>query len=285
MAKRALVLGGGGTLGIAWMTGLAATLADSGIRLTEADLFVGTSAGSVVGTQLAFGVDVQVLKAFQQSEGDKPTGFEKEADPAAIMKVLSTWFSAPEVTPALRREIGAMALAASTMAEERWVSIFHRTLGEVPWPAKPVKLTAVDAESGELTVWENHHGDVPVARAMAASCAVPCLAPTVAIRGRRYMDGGVRSGTNADLASGCEKVLIIAPMGSPGHPLGYRQALAEIDQLRAGGSQVEFVAPDSEALAAFGPNMMDATRRLAALDAGARQGKDLAARLAKFWKA
>lgn len=282
MTKRALVLGGGGTTGIAWMTGLAAALGAEGIHLTEADLFIGTSAGSVVGTQLAYGLDPQVLLAAQRAEGDQGAGLSQEPD-ASVMAVLGKWFTAPAMTPDLIREIGAMALTAPTIPEESWIGLFTRSLGEMPWPTNPLMITAVDAASGEMTTWDAAAG-VPIARAIASSCAVPGLFPPVTINGGRYMDGGVRSGTNADLAAGCEKILIIAPMGSHAHPFGHRQLMAELEQLRSEGSQVELILPDREALEVFGPNMMDTTRRTEAIETGLRQGKEAVKALHAFWK-
>lgn len=283
LTNRALVLGGGGTLGIAWMAALAAALAENGIGLNEADLFVGTSAGSVVGTQLAFGMEPEIMLGLERMQGDAATGFEQESDPRVIAQVFQKWWSVPEMTPELQRELGALALSAPTISEERWTSLFEATLQGAPWPEKPLKITAVDALSGELVVWDRESG-APLFRAVASSCAVPGLLPCTTIGDRRYMDGGVRSGTNADLAAGCERVLIIAPMAVPERqPLASRQVQAEITGLRAGGSQVELVLPDKGALEAFGPNMMDATRRSGVIEAGLRQGQALAERLASFW--
>ncbi len=77
MAQRALVLGGGGVTGVAWEIGLLAGLADRGIQLEVADLLVGTSAGAVVGAQLAWGADLAQL--YQDQLGQPPAG----ARPAA----------------------------------------------------------------------------------------------------------------------------------------------------------------------------------------------------------
>ncbi|MFZ5814316.1 MAG: patatin-like phospholipase family protein [Bacillota bacterium] len=282
MPQRALVLGGGGVLGIAWMTGLTSALAEAGIHLSEADLFVGTSAGSVVGTQLAFGLPAEMLMAGQQAQGDQPTSYEQYVEMAALNAIYQKWFNAREMTAELRRELGQMALAAGGVPEERYVALFQSVLGDAPWPARPLKVTAVDVATGDFTVWDRDSG-VPLPRAIASSCAVPGLFAPITIEGRRYMDGGVRSGTNADLAAGHERVLVIAPMGSTGHPLGHRQVTAEAEALRAGGSQVEVVVPDAQTLAVFGPSLMDSTRRSGSLEAGLRQGRELAATLRTFW--
>jgi len=282
MAKRALVLGGGGVIGIAWMTGMAASLAQNGINLTDADLFVGTSAGSVVGTQLAFGMDPETMLAVQRAEGSGSGGVETGSDPATVLAVLGRWFSAEKVDLDLVKWLGEMALKASTMPEEKWVGVFGATLGGLPWPAKPLKVTAVNAETGELTIW-TRDSKVELHRAVASSCSVPGILPTVGINGARYMDGGVWSGTHATQAEGFEKVLVIAPMGSFAHGLGQRTLQAEVEQLRATGSQVEVIVPDAEAIERFGPNLMDPTRRAGALEAGIRQGKETLAQIQGVW--
>lgn len=282
LTARALVLGGGGTLGIAWMTGLAAALAESDLHLSKADLLVGTSAGSVVGTQLAFGLPMAMMVAAQQAQGDRSTGFDEHVDMEMVSAILQRWFTAAEVTPALRQELGQQALAARSLPEERYLAFFQKLLGEAPWPSKPLKITAVNAATGDFTAWDAD-AKVPLAHAIASSCAVPGLFAPITIGGCRYMDGGVRSGTNADLAAGAERVLVIAPMGSPAHPLGNRQVMAEAEALRAGGSRVELLLPDAETLAVFGPSLMDSTRRTAALEAGLRQGRAMAETLGAFW--
>jgi NTE family protein len=119
---------------------------------------------------------------------------------------------------------------------------------------------------------------VPLVRAVAASCAVPCVYPPIAVNGRRYIDGGIRSGTNADLAAGADTVVVIAPMadsGSLGAPA------AELAGLRE-RSTVSLIKPDKAALAAIGTNVLDATRREPALEAGIAQGESLAPTLASI---
>src|SRR4051812_6621197 len=122
MATRALVLGGGGPVGIAWESGLVAGLADQGVLLAEADLIVGTSAGSVVGAQLALGRDPAALVAAQLGAGTRPRTATAPAPPApdlgplmALMQQAQTGELEPE---ALRRKLGAFSLAAQTRSEE-----------------------------------------------------------------------------------------------------------------------------------------------------------------------
>jgi NTE family protein len=146
-------------------------------------------------------------------------------------------------------------------------------------------VTTVDCESGDFQVWTRDSG-VSLPHAVASSCAVPGLFPAVSIRGRRYTDGGVRSGTSADLAKDYDSVLIIAPIGARSEgidPLLGSQARQEAEALRASGSRVELVFPDAGSLEAIGFNRMDAARRPLAANAGIAQGRALAARVAEDW--
>lgn len=284
MKKRALVLGGGGTVGIAWETGVAAGLAENGINLSHADLFVGTSAGSVVGSLLAAGLDPVQLLAVQAAAGNAPPRDLSPLDPEGLQAIFMKWWSVDEVTPELRRELGAMALSVRTMPEEDWLAGFTQLLGGMTdWPVRHLLLTAVDAATGDLKVWDKSAG-VPLHQAVASSCTVPGLFPPVSINGARYVDGGVRSGTNADLVAGHDSVVIIAPLAAEAHGLGCRQMAGEIAGLQAGGSAVEAIVPDEEALAVFGFNMMDPSRAAPAAAEGLRQGRAAAQRLAAIWQ-
>ncbi len=285
MAKRALVLGGGGVIGVAWETGMVKGLLDGGVDVAGADLTVGTSAGSIVGAQIGFGRSPDELLAAQLAPTERPVEQDMQSDLSALTQLFGKWTGAREMTQALRAEIGAMALAARTTTEERLVASFEGMVGAGEWPERPLLITAVDAEDGAFAVWDRDSG-VRIERAVAASCAVPGLFPPVTIDGRRYMDGGVRSGTSADLAKGHRVVVVVAPIGASEEGLGRiarRQLDAEVRALRAEGRTVEVVLPDSAALEAFGPNLMDTARRASAAEAGERQGKGLARRLGAVW--
>jgi NTE family protein len=281
MTRRALVLGGGGTIGVAWLTGLAAGLAETGLNLADADLFVGTSAGSVVSTQLAFAMDPQMMLALQlHTEGPAPDS--SQFDAAAGQAVFARWATATEMTPELTRYLCDIALEAKTMPEEAWLSVFAVLPEELGWPAKDLRITAVNAHTGEFQVWTKESG-VPLYKAVASSCTVPGLLPPVTLNGSRYVDGGVRSGTNADLAAGYDKVLIVAPLGHEPGSLGALNLQREIASLREGGAEVKLYHPDRESLEAFGPDLMSTARRAEAAQAGVRQGKAIAVELAGFW--
>ena len=190
MTQRALVLGGGGIVGIAWEAGVIAGLAERGVRLAQADEVIGTSAGSLVGAWLAGGRDFAAIAA---DAGGAP-GRRRErrpprprsGDPRPHLPHLDGFES---VGPEQARELGALALAAPTPPEDRSVAWFARELANASWPAR-LRVTAVDAESGELRVFDAK-SDVPLERAVAASCCVPGIFAPVSIEGRRYVDGGV----------------------------------------------------------------------------------------------
>jgi NTE family protein len=281
--RKALVLGGGGTVGIAWEAGIAAGLLENGVNLSDADLLVGTSAGSVVATLLASGVDPRQFLALQMAAGGAPPAMVTPSDPALIQAIYAKWSTADELNADLRREIGSMALVARTMTEAEWIDGFVRNLGgEMTWPERPLLITAVDALTGAFVTWAKGAG-VPLHLAMAASCTVPGLFPPVSIGESRYVDGGLRSATNADLAAGYETVVIVAPLATAAHPMGQRHVGREVADLQARGTNTELLLPDPEAMAAISGNMMDARQIAPAAEAGIRQGRIFAGRLAELW--
>ncbi len=288
MSEFALVLGGGGPVGVAWETGIVAGLAEAGVDLTRAGLVVGTSAGSIVGAQLALGRDPRQMLQAQLASDVRARGDSRLQEAARVnMQSFLEMFTRLRLGGGrpedLRRQIGAFALRAETISEEEWLASFGRTLGESPWPERDFRCTAVDAEDGSFVVWTRDAG-VPLVRAVASSCAVPGIFPPVTINGRRYMDGGVRSGTNADLARGWPLVVVLAVMGARRNdPLAEnarRLLERELRALEESGSRVVLVQPDEGSLEAFGLNLLDFGRRQAAAEAGYRQGRAEAERLA-----
>ena len=300
MATRALVLGGGGPVGIAWEAGLAAGLAEAGIDLAAADFIVGTSAGSVVGAQLAMGRSAESLAAAQMREAPLPAAAEGAGvgpppDLTGLMAMMikaATFEGPPEE---MRAELGAYALAAKTVPEEAFIAGFGRMdgLGADAWPGHRYTCTAVDALDGRFVTWNAESG-VPLGRAVASSCSVPGIFPPITINGRRYIDGGMRTATNADLAAGYERVVVVSVTGNATVPAGSPQAAMlertrkrfdeEIAAIRDKGGEAVVIRPDDGALEAFGVNLMDASRRPAVTREGIRQGKAEAVRLAEMWR-
>ena len=285
-STRAVVLGGGGVAGIAWEIGLLAELLDLGVDLNEADLVVGTSAGSVVGTALRFG-QVPAAVASQESAPDgaaaadyqEPDSFDGER----FMNVMGAAGQGGGGEKAARARLGQLALKADTqLTEEAWVNSIRMLVPYPAWPEKALGVTAVDAEDGSFTVFDASSG-VDLGLAVTASCTVPTVWPPVHINGRVYMDGGMRSGTNADVAAGHGKVLVIScGLEAPQSPFGptLPQALKTIG--KEGKSFL--IEADAQALQAFGTNMLLGSTRKPSVAAGRRQAKEIADDVRRFWE-
>jgi len=274
----ALVLGGGGVTGIAWETGLLRGLREAGLDLTGADLIVGTSAGSVVGAQVATGVpldDMYLRQLTPAGAKEKPPDLGPLADFFAARA--GTLKSQVRPTAEVLAWIGGQARAASVkVTEATRLEVISGRLPVHEWPDRRLVVTAIDTADGALAAWDRWSG-VPLPLAVASSCAVPWVYPPVTINGRRYMDGGARSATNADLAAGHELVVILAPSAG----LGLTGVLeAEVAELREGGAHVEVVGPDQPAMEAFGPNPLDPARRARSAEAGMAQAPAAAEALA-----
>jgi len=287
------VLGGGGPVGVAWEAGLAAGLEEQGVRLADADLFVGTSAGSIIGSQLALGRPAKELVAAQIAiaDGDRPEQrpVQRAFDMGPLIQTFLKVYTSDAPLHELRAEVGAFALSAEAMTEEEWLPTFGRESNFAAWPERSFICTAIDTADGALVTWTKDSG-VPLGLAVASSCAVPGIVAPVTINGRRYMDGGMGSTTNAGLARGYDKVLVVPVVAARARP-GYENIGAriakrfedELQSLRDVGSAVEVITPDEESRAAFGPNFMDGTRRKPVVEAGLRQGRLEAERLRSFW--
>ncbi len=272
--KRALVLGGGGVAGIAWETGLLAGLASAGADVTDADLLVGTSAGSAVAAQLGSGLSLTELFARQ---ADPELQSEELAPPMSIDALMDTMMGlVAGVTHEgeLRRKVGGMALAAETVPEPVRREVVAARLPAHAWPDRELAIVVVDANTGEPRVLTRESG-VDLVDAVAASCAVPGIWPPVTIGGSRYIDGGVRSVANADLAATHERVLILAPMIDP-------TIDEQVGRLRA-TTEVELVTLDEESTAAFGIDPLDQAVRTPTANAGRAQGVRIAPAVAEFW--
>jgi NTE family protein len=299
MLRRALVLGGGGPVGVAWESGLLAGLAEAGLDLSGADFVLGTSAGSIVGSQLAMGRPATALIAPLLSEGaqqqassaSQPAGSRPPDLSVLIEKMAKAISSTGPAADQARAEIGAWALQAETVSEDEYIARFARSIGDYPegsWPDR-FACTAVDTADGAFVVWNKESG-VDLARAVASSCSVPGIAPPITFRGRRYMDGGMRSPTNADVAKGFDVLFLVAVStgggagaAAPTADVFRRRIEGEVDTVRQSGSRTELIIPDAASLEAFGANLMDFGRRPGAARAGLAQGRSAAAKLRPAW--
>jgi NTE family protein len=277
--RRALVLGGGGITGIAWEIGVLAGLAEAGVDLTGADVIIGTSAGSVVGALVASGTPLAELYANQIQD---LTGEEVSAR-FRPLDMLRFFYAAlwPGSDETARRRMGRMALRVSDASDVLRRGVMQSRLGDRTWPDRELLITAVDADTGEPRVFDRRSG-VPLVDAVRASCAVPLVWPPVEIEGHRYMDGGMRSITNADLAAGCDRVVVIAPV-----TVAFRRTGGIARQLASLGPQVRSVvtSPDDGARAAIGRNVLSPVTRAASARAGRIQAAREAGRISGVWSA
>ncbi len=290
--ERALVLGGGGSTGNAWLIGVIAGLFDAGLDVTTADLTIGTSAGSTAAAQMAGATPIELLAAIlaatpQQRTG--PVGSDRGRVPIRPVtdhiERISKIIASAEDAADMRRRMGAGALdmdaASDGSYQTQWRATVAARLPSQSWPQRTVLITAVDASTGEPVVFDRHSG-VDLADAVAASCASGL---PYRIGDSRYIDGGYRRNENADLAAGYGRVLVLSPFGGRTlQPLEWgMQLAAQVDELRTRGSRVETIFPDRNSEHMFGANAMDLSLRPPAARAGYDQGKTLAEQITEFW--
>jgi NTE family protein len=291
--NRALVLGGGGSTGNAWLIGVIAGLFDSGLDLTTADVTIGTSAGSTAAAQIAGATPSELLSAIlaalpQQRTGPagssrgRVAGKPVENHLERISKIIAVSEDAAD----MRRRMGAAALEMGSASEGSWQTQWRDTVASrLPvkeWPQRRLLITAVDAQTGEPAVFDRHSG-IDLVDAVAASCASGL---PYKIGNKQYIDGGYRSNAeNADLAAGYGRVLVLSPFGGRSlAPLDWGVQLeAQVDGLKAAGSQVATIFPDSSSEHMFGANAMDLSLRPPAARAGYEQARVLAGQLLEFW--
>jgi NTE family protein len=259
MAGSAVVLGPGGPVGTAWLAGLAAGLRQERVDLGAAGLIVGTSAGAIVGALLAGGGDPGRLLAGPAGPGGVRTDPDTLADVFAALRDPRL-----DRAEALRR-VGRLAVVAATGTQEAAVARMRFLVGTEEWPTGPLRIPSVDAETGEAMIWDRH-GIASLPEALAASTAFPATAPPITINGRRYMDGALRAGANADLAGDADVVIIAEPMT---HVFGPSSAAA------GAGVVVRLIA-DAAAMEAFGPDVTSLAAWAPAYQAGLRQAPQAA---------
>lgn len=299
----ALVLGGGGAAGQAWQIGIIAGLAEAGLDLTQdADLVIGTSSGATTAAHVRSGIPAADLLASVLSPPVQPVGPNREQPPslpmATVFERMRAIGAGATSAADLRRAMGAFGLASDRTlgpgAGQRRAMVAAR-LPRRQWPDRPMIVVAVDAHTGELAAFDRDSG-VDLVDAVTASTALPGMAPTHVINGTHYINGGVRSNENADLASGYPNVVVLSPLGGrhrtppetgrgpadqfeglrrfPGADLA-----SQVEALREQGSHVEVITPDAGSLAAMGTNQMDPATRIPAARAGFSQGKREATRM------
>jgi NTE family protein len=295
--ERALVLGGAGSVGNAWEIGVIAGLFEIGLDITGADVTVGTSAGSTAAAQITSGVPPSKLLAdILFAKSPTPTGQGGSArgrapiGPASDhMERTNAVIAVADDAADMRRRMGAAALetdpATHDSVQAQWRATAAARLPTQHWPQRTLLIPAVDARTGIPVVFDRLSG-VDLVDAVAASTSNGFGIPPYAIGGHRYINGGYRRNENADLAAGCARVLVLSPFGGQSrYPLHWGMNLStQVDELRAGGSKVETIFPESSSEHMFGANAMDLSLRPAAAQVGYSQGRVLARRLTYFWR-
>jgi len=282
----ALVLGGGGLWFVAWQVAYLHGLAKRGVAVDDADLVVGTSAGSLVAAivtagrlkrvagQVEFLARVPALLGVLSGEG--------ELHPSQ-QRALDLFTGAADADPATIRAIGHAALAARTPPADRLRRSVAAVLAVRRWP-KALRTTAVDAYTGERLVVGPDSG-LSVARAAAASSSVPGLFSPQPLHDRRAMDGGVSgSGTHTDLVAGAGRALVVAlvaqqPRTAGGMTQTPNGTSDEMDALAASGTPALLRGPATFDLDA----LMDPKQVAAALEAGDAKADEDAAEIADHW--
>jgi NTE family protein len=274
---RALVLGGGGVTGIAWEIGVLAGLLAAEVDLRNADVLIGTSAGAYVGAAYVSGYDIGHLFAEQLEPHDAEVGT------AASEATVTEWLEAFRVGGADRAKVGAeFGKIAKAHPEpiplERRRAVVEARLVLREWPPA-LRVTAIDAETGELHAFDSQSG-VALLDAVSASSAVPGVWPLEHINDRAWIDGGMVSTANARLADGYDRVVVIAPM-----PWAFGEIPGAVEDVAAmsGGAAVLLTAPDERSTAAIGPNPFDPERSASAASAGREQGIEAAGAVGVLW--
>jgi NTE family protein len=294
-----LVLGGGGVLGAAWMVGALTALEQAhGIDPRDADVVIGTSAGSVMAAMLGAGVSVSELRAHQLGRPVRTgplAGLDWDYDTASGGPMPPMPRLAPGSTALFTQNMSRLrrlpptAVLAALLPEGRGrLDAVGRLVGAlVPygWTPRPgVRAVAMDYESGRRVAFGAPGAPAAdLADAVMASCAIPGWYQPVTIGGRRYVDGGACSSTNVDLAAGLglDEVFVLAPMVSfavdrPAHwrakaerrwrAMVTRRCLREVAKVHADGAEVTVVGPGPDDLEAMGANLMDVERRQRVLE-------------------
>jgi NTE family protein len=295
----ALVLGGGGAAGNAWEIGIIAGLAEAGLDMTEvADVVIGTSSGATAAAQVRSGIPPAELFASVVSAPVQSVGQNRErpaALPMATVFERMRAISAAATSAAdLQRAMGAFGLECDSIlaaTAEQHRAVVAARLPRHEWPDAPMVVVAVNAHTGELATFDRDSG-VDLVDAVTAGTALPGSSPTIRLNGTHYINGGVRSPENADLASGYANVVVLSPFGgrSGTLPEGQFEGLrrprewgmdleSQVETLRKGGIRVEVITPDADSQAAMGTNQMNPATRIPSARAGFAQGKREATRV------
>jgi len=274
----AVVLSGGGRAGAAWMLGLAAGLREAGVDLAAADLIVGTSAGARTGAQLATGAVDQAITAYRPHRLPVARTYASLLDYVAAARPIQA--AAGNQADAARQiaSLGPLGPGLPSAAERR--QEIAASLPVHTWPGTPLKISAVDADSGHRVVFDARSG-ASLTDAVTASGALPGIYPLAEVNGRRYADGGAWSLYNADLAAGHDVVIVISPM--PHNPSLRGRLDAEMTAL--GDCVTHLILADELSLTAIFPDPNAVTAQDPSLGAGIAQAARELNQLQITWNA
>ena len=295
-----LVLGGGGVLGEAWLTGVLAGLEDGArVDMRRCEYLVGTSAGSIVAARLAAGQSPRRPSDLRETWAEA----EHRAIPSPPARALTLARSAGEWAVALTTPVASLSLAATASGGAIARAAALRAMGRGSMSLDQLeqdvnrlngrfdgrlRITAVNRRNGRRVVFGRPSAPpASVGAAVAASCSVPWLFAPVRIRGQEYVDGGVWSPTNLDVAPAGRgsEILCLNPTASLAGYGGLLTAArftsrslvaVEAAALRRRGATVRVISPDPESAAEMGWNLMSAAPSARVLAAGYRQGRRLA---------
>ncbi|POM23043.1 Patatin-like phospholipase [Actinomadura rubteroloni] len=273
--RRALVIGGGGGVAAPWEAGLVEGLRRAGVDLGAADVFVGTGWGSQVAACLASGVDLNAVIKDVTAASDR-LGCPS-ADFARLTEVVTALSDTSIPGRERRRRVGRVARRATTRERAFRLDPITDCLPVRDWPDRPLVLMAVDADTGERVAWRRG-GTATLPQAVRASASWPSEHPPTEIDGHAYIDGDTYSTTNADLAAGCDRVVVMMPLR---HLVPADRLEREIDRL--GDAEVTVIGPDPPTVELFSMALFESTAPRAAYEAGIRQAADQAAGVAAAW--
>lgn len=274
MSSRAVVFAGGGVAGISWMLGLVDGLSRAGVDLAEADLISGTSAGACVATNLATGAVPEGCARQRRESAEIVVPFDLDE---FLETVARHKREAPSEAEALVR-IAAMEPIGPSITEAERGAVIEARLPVHEWPERPLKVMAVDAGTGELLALGRGSG-FGLVDAVASSCALPGIWPPRTVAGRRYVDGGIRSLSNIDVAAGHDRVLVVVPTALSD---SVRERHAE-EIAALGTAETHLIAADRASIGALGSNPLDPAHREPALEAGLAQAPRELDALRHFW--
>lgn len=284
---RGLVLGGGGVWFVAWQTGYLRRLEELGVGLGSADRLVGTSAGSLVASILA---------------GERLAGFARTVDlltrapgllarmtsigplEPSCQRALDAFRDSRDSEPETLRSIGFAALAARTPSPDTTARNLGVILRMRKWPSSRLHITCVDAFTGERCV-VTRSAEVPLARATAASSAVPGIFAPQPVQDRKCMDGGLAgTGVHLDLVAGARRALVISLVDGSEPELAWgtmtpESIRQEFDDLVATGTQALRLVPR----ATVPEDVMDPRLAVTAVHDGVRQAEEDLDRVRDFW--